>query len=317
MTELEMLLSDVMQELFAPYGTNKLEVNKRIFSFLSKYPSLKPIEICKYAGVSKSSYYEWLKTKKMSKEKLDPILVEMVKSTFEKHKGRYGRERIQSEIKNEYGVIINHKLVSKILSHLNLKASAWNTKKIQERKNTMYSEEDRIKQNFKAEEPHKKWFTDVTFIKVAGKVISLSAVIDGFNNEIIDYKIHIGFGRDFVLANIKDALKKAKNPNEIILHSDHGVEYTSQAYNDLKIHYGFRSSMGRKGKSLDNRPIEFFWRQLKTESLNQILGAGRTIERIVEEIDGYIYYYNNERIQMKLDGLSPIQYRLSKTTMKK
>lgn len=36
MTELEMLLSDVMQELFAPYGTNKLEVNKRIFSFLSK-----------------------------------------------------------------------------------------------------------------------------------------------------------------------------------------------------------------------------------------------------------------------------------------
>lgn len=46
-------------------------------------------------------------------------------------------------------------------------------------------------------------------------------------------------------------------------------------------------------------------------------GTDRAIKRIVEEIDGYIYYYNNERIQMKLDGLSPIQYRLSKTTMKK
>ncbi|MDM8157968.1 IS3 family transposase [Amedibacillus dolichus] len=34
-----------------------------------------------------------------------------------------------------------------------------------------------------------------------------------------------------------------------------------------------------------------------------------SIEHLIQEVENYIYYYNNERIQVKLKGLTPVQYR--------
>lgn len=33
-------------------------------------------------------------------------------------------------------------------------------------------------------------------------------------------------------------------------------------------------------------------------------------ENLKKEIDGYIKWYNEERIKTKLNGMSPVQYRL-------
>ncbi|WP_439258049.1 IS3 family transposase, partial [Lonepinella sp. BR2271] len=35
----------------------------------------------------------------------------------------------------------------------------------------------------------------------------------------------------------------------------------------------------------------------------------KTVDEIKIMIDEYVHYYNKERIQLKLKGLSPIQYR--------
>jgi len=35
----------------------------------------------------------------------------------------------------------------------------------------------------------------------------------------------------------------------------------------------------------------------------------QTIEDLEQQFQEYIHYYNNERIQLKLKGLSPVQYR--------
>ena len=35
----------------------------------------------------------------------------------------------------------------------------------------------------------------------------------------------------------------------------------------------------------------------------------KIIDDLIQEIENYIYYYNNERIQVKLKGLTPVQYR--------
>ena len=35
-----------------------------------------------------------------------------------------------------------------------------------------------------------------------------------------------------------------------------------------------------------------------------------TVDHFVRELEEYIDYYNNERIKIKLKGLSPVQYRI-------
>ena len=74
----------------------------------------------------------------------------------------------------------------------------------------------------------------------------------------------------------------------------------------LKQH-GIKQSMSRKGNCLDNALMEGFFGTLKCETI--YIEKPQTIEDSEQQIHEYIHYYNNERIQMKLKGLSPVQYR--------
>ena len=62
--------------------------------------------------------------------------------------------------------------------------------------------------------------------------------------------------------------------------------------------------MSRKGICLDNAVIENFFGLLKTKLF--YLQKFDKINQFIEELEAYMYYYNNKRIKKKLKGLSPI-----------
>ena len=66
-------------------------------------------------------------------------------------------------------------------------------------------------------------------------------------------------------------------------------------------------SMSRKGNCLDNAAMESFFGRMKTECFHGKSFTG--IDKLEKVINDYVRYYNEERIQLKLKGLSPIQYR--------
>ena len=67
-------------------------------------------------------------------------------------------------------------------------------------------------------------------------------------------------------------------------------------------------SMSAKGSAYDNAVVESFFGTLKCETI--YLQKVKSLQDLIKTIDEYIYWYNNERIKIKLNGLSPIQYRL-------
>ncbi|WP_373634672.1 IS3 family transposase [Listeria ivanovii] len=67
-------------------------------------------------------------------------------------------------------------------------------------------------------------------------------------------------------------------------------------------------STSAKSVCYNNVLIESFFSHLKTEVFySQDFTA--TNEQIIELVGKYIYYYNNERIQLKLNKLPPVSYR--------
>jgi transposase InsO family protein len=66
-------------------------------------------------------------------------------------------------------------------------------------------------------------------------------------------------------------------------------------------------SMSRKGNCLDNAAMESFFGTLKSEFF--YLNEFESMEQLQAGIQQYIHYYNHERIRLKLNGLSPVQYR--------
>ena len=65
--------------------------------------------------------------------------------------------------------------------------------------------------------------------------------------------------------------------------------------------------MSRKGNCMDNGAMENFFGRLKVE---MFYGEKfETVDEFVHRLREYIYYWNNERISLKLKGMSPVQYR--------
>ena len=92
-----------------------------------------------------------------------------------------------------------------------------------------------------------------------------------------------------------------------IFHSDQGWQYQHAEYQRLLTEHNIIQSMSRKGNCMDNGAMENFFGRLKVEMF-----YGEKFESVnafIDELKKYIYYYNNERISLKLKGMSPVQYR--------
>lgn len=69
--------------------------------------------------------------------------------------------------------------------------------------------------------------------------------------------------------------------------------------------------MSRKGNCLDNAAMESFFATVKTELF--YLSKFTCTEHLRSALVRYIRYYNHHRIKMKLNGLSPVQFRTQAT----
>ncbi len=71
---------------------------------------------------------------------------------------------------------------------------------------------------------------------------------------------------------------------------------------------GITQSMSRRGNCLDNAAMESFFSTLKSECY--YLNKYNKLHHLKQDIIDYIEYYNHHCIKEKLDGMSPVQYRL-------
>lgn len=79
-------------------------------------------------------------------------------------------------------------------------------------------------------------------------------------------------------------------------------------YQKRLLEKGIRQSMSRKGNCLDNAVMENFFGLLKSELL--YLRTFQSLDEFCQELIAYLEYYNHNRIKEKLNGLSPVQYRI-------
>ncbi len=150
--------------------------------------------------------------------------------------------------------------------------------------------------------------SDVTEFAVNGEKLYLSPVIDAFNSEVIAYNL----SERPVMALVDTMLDKAfmrLTPGDVpVLHTDQGWQYQMTAYQDRLRAPGVVQSMSRKGNCLDNAMADSFFGTLKSECF--YLEEFSSVPALREAIDAYIHYYNHERISLRLNGLSPVEFRL-------
>jgi len=264
--------------------------------------------LCKIAHVSKSGYYKWLRCQEhlTPKQKEEQQIKSLIMDGYQKSKGIYGYPRIKAWLRQSHGIQINHKRVYRLMKEMGIQSRIRRKRKFFGRREQVVVSDNKLNRDFTASHPREKWATDITFVIFNGRRLYLSVIYDLFNNEVIAYKISKRNDLTLVMDTVKAALK-INEANGVILHSDQGYQYTSRKYNEFLKASNITISMSRKGNCLDNACIESFFSHLKTECL--YLNVFTKEDEVRKAIQRYIHFYNYERIQVRLNNLSPVLYR--------
>lgn len=230
-----------------------------------------------------------------------------IQNIFIANKGRYGYRRVLFELRQK-GYTINHKTVLKLMNELNMKGKQRKNSKYHSYKGEVGKIADNLlKRDFTATKPFEKLTTDVTEFKVCAEKVYLSPVMDLYNREIVSYSISLNPTLCQIREMLDGLFKKLPVDARPVFHSDQGWQYQHSEYQRLLVEHNITQSMSRKGNCMDNGAMENFFGRLKVEMFYGEKFA--SVNAFVEELKDYIDYYNNERISMKLKGMSPVQYR--------
>ena len=236
----------------------------------------------------RSDYYYW-------KNRIDPDtkntdLMDAIAAIYTDNHKRYGYRRITLQLKNE-GWAVNHKTVKRLMSKLKLygitpraKYKSYkgdfngtvDNKLLHRRVDTKKHKTEYIR-DFSTSDVNEKWTTDVSEFHIAAGKLYLSPILDMHNREIVSYSISKHPGYKQITDMLNKAFNKYDDLSNLIFHSDQGWQYQMYHYRKALKERGITQSMSRK-----------------------------QLQKAMEE---YIEYYNKERIQVKLKGLTPCQAR--------
>ena len=264
--------------------------------------------LLKIVKLARSTYYYHLK--QLDQTDNNQTIKAEIQAIFTEHKGNYGYRRITLALRNR-GFVVNHKKVQRLMKALGLSARIRRKRKYSSYQGEVGKKaENLIQRQFEASKPMEKCYTDVTEFAIPNSTqkLYLSPVLDGFNSEIIAYNLSTSPNLEQVKAMLDQAFTEEHYENTI-LHSDQGWQYQHQYYHQFLEDKGIQPSMSRKGNSPDNGMMESFFGILKSEMFYGYEKTFHSLEQLEQAIVGYIDYYNNKRIKVKLKGLSPVQYR--------
>lgn len=271
--------------------------------------------MCELAGVSRSGYYNWLRSKHQSEQRelRDKLDFMLVLKAYQYRGYAKGARGIHIRLLHE-GILMNVKKIRRLMKKYNLfcpirKANPYRrmAKAIQ----TNAIADNKVKREFRLHGARTILLTDITYIPFEKKFCYLSVIKDAFTKQVLSYVLSESLEVDFVLLTVNQLIDQHGNSlkTDAILHSDQGCHYTSIKYRELLSNYELRQSMSRKGNCWDNAPQESFFGHMKTE-LKIKHRKWHTFQEIQHDIDDWMDYYNNDRGQWLLEKMSPNEYYL-------
>ncbi|WP_231883406.1 MULTISPECIES: IS3 family transposase [unclassified Anoxybacillus] len=265
------------------------------------------ILLCEIAGISRAAYYKWLNRTPSARELQNEEIIKEMKALHEEVDGIYGYRRMTLNMNRKFGQNFNHKRIYRLMKVARIQSVIRRKKTPYKRSTPQHVAENILNREFTAEKPNEKWGTDVTEFKYGpSKKAYLSAILDLYDGSIVSYVLGHSNNNQLVFKTLDQAAGLLAGDHPLI-HSDRGFQYTSHGFKRRIDKAKMTQSMSRVGRCIDNGPMESFWGTLKCEKY--YLNKYETFEELSKAIDDYICFYNHDRYQKRLNGLSPMEYR--------
>jgi len=270
--------------------------------------------LCEAAGVSRSGYYNYLKTEdsRRQREERDRNDFLIIVEAYQFRGFAKGARGIYMRFLHMVPPVhMNVKKIRRLMNKYGLfcpirKANPY--RRMAKALKTNNVAPNLLNREFEEHGPRAVLLTDITYI-INGKAprCYMCTILDACTKELLAWALSDSLEIDFVL----DAVNRLIGEHgisltaETLIHSDQGAHYTSVRFIKLVEDSEMRRSMSRRANCWDNAPQESFFGHMKDEiDISECL----TFDEVYHVIGDWVDYYNNDRYQWDLAKLSPKEY---------
>jgi putative transposase len=267
--------------------------------------------LCRVMKVSRSGFYDYRRHYNNRIHDPEQIRLEaLVRSIFNESKKTYGSRRIVRELKSK-GYIMGRYRARSLMRKLGLKAKTPKRYRVTTDSNHSYLvATNLVNRQFTVDAPNKVWTADITYLWTLEGWSYLAVILDLFSRQVVGWAVDKHMKVELVLDALRMAYWRRRPAPGLIHHSDRGIQYACDRYQQQLQQFKMVPSMSRKGDCWDNAPTERFFRSLKHEHLLSCRLATRQAAK--RETLEYITFYNAYRLHSSLGYLSPMEFERTK-----
>ena len=211
----------------------------------------------------------------------------------------YGSRRMKAALENQ-GFTVSRPTVAEYMKLMGLEAIYPRpnlSKPSHEQKKYPY-----LLRNITASYPNHIWGTDITYIRMVGGFMYLTAFLDWYSRYVVSWELSDNLSDDFVVKALRNGLLTAI---PTICNSDQGSQYTGNAYIGELLANDIRISMDGRGRCMDNIFTERLWRTVKYEDI-YIKEYGNP-KQLRAGLTAYFDSYNHKRLHQSLGYKTPAE----------
>jgi putative transposase len=285
-----------------------------IFRFIEAEKADFPIRFaCRTLGVSASGFYAWRhrQSHPAARTLADAALTETITQIHTASRGTYGAPRVHAELRLGQGIRVGRKRVARLMRNAHLEGVTRRRRRGCTRRSlAAIASDDLVNRQFTPAGPNQLWVTDITQHPTDEGWLYAAVVIDAWSRRVVGHAIADHLRTELVIDALETAIWRRRPPagSGLILHADHGCQYTSWAFGQRLRAAGLLGSMGAVGDALDNAVAESFFASLQTELLDR-RPRWRTRRQLASAVFEWVEcFYNPVRRHSTLDYRSPIDY---------
>jgi putative transposase len=268
--------------------------------------------MCHVLLVSRAGYYAWLGRPESPRSARVGGLLEPIREAHRASDGTYGSPRVYRDLKAK-GFTCCEKTVARLMRRDGLRAA-------NSRRFVVHTTDSRhdhpiagntLDRQFEPGEIDRVWVADITYIATGEGWLYLAAVLDLGSRMVVGFATADHLRSELAERALGNALACRRPTGPLLHHSDRGVQYACDAYQELLRGNGLEVSMSRKGNCHDNAVMESFFGTLKQELVYR--RTYKTREEAQRSLFAYIeVFYNRKRLHSTLGYVSPVQYEESR-----
>ena len=174
-------------------------------------------------GLNRSTFYSNKHHVPSDGEIRQLLLSDVIAQVHAQSRQTYGKRRVRAALAIEHGLIVNAKLVSKLMRQLQIQGLPRHKKSTRNLAN-IATHDDLVERNFVADRPNALWLTDITEHPTREAKVYCCCVLDIYSRKVVGWAID----RRCETALVNDALSMAAQTRAItsstVIHSDHGSQ---------------------------------------------------------------------------------------------